>query len=90
MVTHIHRDDLLVLNQQLQCDAVRQVDPELGQVPLQISTNERFPPSAPDRQGLPDQSDALAPPTGLPANEPMWFYPLGVAPAAPPQETAGG
>ena len=26
MVTHIHRDDLLVLNQQLQRDAVRQVD----------------------------------------------------------------
>jgi hypothetical protein len=26
MVTHVHRDDLLVLNQQLQRDAVRQVD----------------------------------------------------------------
>ena len=26
VVTHIQRDDLLVLNQQIQCDAVRQVD----------------------------------------------------------------
>ena len=26
MIAHVHRDDLLVLNQQLQRDAVRQVD----------------------------------------------------------------
>jgi hypothetical protein len=26
VVTHIQRDDLLLLNQQIQCDAVRQVD----------------------------------------------------------------